>query len=244
MCTVTFIPQENGGFLLTSNRDEAPSRSSMELVREDFPDYSLVFPRDLGAGGTWVAAASDDRVVCLLNGAFHQHKRIPPYRLSRGIMVLHFFTFSNAQAFAQTYDFHEIEPFTLVIYDRGSLWELRWDGHQSHFQALDVQAEHLWSSATLYDGEAQALRRAWFTTWQNKRKSCSREDVLGFHTQTGADDPWNGVVMNRFNVVRTVSITTLDRTEAGIDLFFRDLLQEEEKKLTLPLQASIRRAIL
>ena len=74
MCTVTIIPQENNGFVLTSNRDEAPDRVSLA------PDFYLVdgikllFPKDK-MGGTWIGVSEKNRVVCLLNGAFEKHER-------------------------------------------------------------------------------------------------------------------------------------------------------------------------
>ncbi|MEO0339976.1 MAG: NRDE family protein, partial [Bacteroidota bacterium] len=88
MCTVTFIPQQGQDFILSSNRDEQASRSPQGLSRIDQFQKELLFPRDTEAGGTWIAASNKDQVVCLLNGAFELHHRQPPYRKSRGIMVL------------------------------------------------------------------------------------------------------------------------------------------------------------
>ncbi|MBK9489945.1 MAG: NRDE family protein [Haliscomenobacter sp.] len=87
MCTVTYVSPAPGQFILTSNRDEAPSRGATRLVVEEKEGKRLIFPQDPAAGGTWIAAASNQRMVCLLNGAFEAHNRQTPYRLSRGIMV-------------------------------------------------------------------------------------------------------------------------------------------------------------
>ena len=91
MCTVTFIPLKNNRFVLTSNRDESPQRSPETISSLRKEGQEIIFPKDKGAGGSWIAASSQDRLVCLLNGAFDCHQRTPPYRKSRGQMVLDFF---------------------------------------------------------------------------------------------------------------------------------------------------------
>ena len=105
MCTVTYIPQPGGHFVLTSNRDENAARSPQSLDSEVIGAAKLLFPRDTGAGGTWIAASDSNRVVCLLNGAFVKHQHQPPYKRSRGTMVLDFFRFATAESFFENYDF-------------------------------------------------------------------------------------------------------------------------------------------
>ncbi|HAD11338.1 MAG TPA: hypothetical protein DCF33_02760, partial [Saprospirales bacterium] len=111
MCTVTYLPLSNG-FILTHNRDEAPARSPKSIVREGSP--AILFPRDTHAGGTWIACSQSGRTACLLNGAFVLHRRQPPYRRSRGLLLLDFFDWKNADDFFAEYDLHNIEPFTFL----------------------------------------------------------------------------------------------------------------------------------
>ena len=158
MCTVTYIPKGSDSFILTSNRDESPARSPKNVSMIGQKGVLLAFPRDAKAGGTWVAISGDNRVVCLLNGAFEWHRHNPPYKRSRGIMVLDFFTFSNANVFFDTYDFEGMEPFTMIIYDRDDLFEFRWDGNQKYVKLLDRNAKYIWSSTTLYTNEVKAKR--------------------------------------------------------------------------------------
>lgn len=89
MCTVTYLPVSTG-FVLTQNRDEAPTRSPQIISKEKRFGTELLFPKDTKAGGTWIATARDGRTACLLNGAFEKHKHEPPYRLSRGLVLLDF----------------------------------------------------------------------------------------------------------------------------------------------------------
>ena len=50
MCTVTYLPLGNNNFILTSNRDEAPSRKTTppKLYEED--GVKLTYPKDELAG--------------------------------------------------------------------------------------------------------------------------------------------------------------------------------------------------
>ena len=132
MCTVTFIPNRSG-FTLTHNRDEAPSRSSVSIAQDDHKqDDLIVFPRDSKAGGTWFATSESGKTVCLLNGAFLKHHHNPPYKRSRGLMVLDFFDYHDPNRFFHEYELDGMEPFTLIFARPGVLTELRWDEHQRH----------------------------------------------------------------------------------------------------------------
>lgn len=229
MCTVTYIPQPGGHFALTSNRDENAARSPQSLDSEVVEGSRLIFPRDTGAGGTWIAASDSNRVVCLLNGAFVKHKHQPPYKRSRGTMVLDFFRFANAESFFSGYDFEGMEPFTFLIVDHGQPWELRWDEQQTHVKMLDPLGYYLWSSATLYPGEVGEMRQQWFRDWLEGRRDFSPAAILDFHKTGGRGDDWNGFIMNRNNLVQTVSITQIVKGETGISLVYNDLLKGTAK---------------
>lgn len=229
MCTVTFIPQGATGFTLTSNRDEQPARSPQRITVEMLGRQQLAFPRDIQADGTWIATSSADRTVCLLNGAFTQHRRQPPYRRSRGLMVLDYFEYPDTDQFLRGYDFIGMEPFTMIIIDRKELLEFRWDGQQQYARRLDRGEQHIWSSATLYPEEIRQKRRRWFADWLKGRQDFSRESVLDFHFHAGDGDPWNDVIMDRNGVVQTVSITSIVRTGDSIEMYYHDLINDQVK---------------
>ena len=235
MCTVTYVSPAPGQFILTSNRDEAPSRGATRLVVEEKEGKRLIFPQDPAAGGTWIAVASNQRMVCLLNGAFEAHNRQTPYRLSRGIMVLESFAYPNANAFFQRYDFNGIEPFTLILYDLGALWELRWDGLEKFIRSLDPRGSHIWSSATLYPADVRFRREQWFASWIDNLSTFSVGGMLEFHLHAGDGDTWNDVVMNRGDIVRTVSITSIEKTESNLNFRYFDLLTANEQKAQIEL---------
>lgn len=224
MCTVTFIPSQDGNFIFTSNRDEAPKRSATEMVREDILGKEVLFPRDSLAKGTWIAIANSKQLVCILNGAFIKHKHQPPYKLSRGIMALEFFKYKNATDFFENFDFGGMEPFTMVIFDDERLYELRWDEKETHVKKLDPSKTHLWASCTLYADEWQEKRKQWFADWKQKYSVVNQNNVLDFHRNAGEGNSRYDVVMNYKDIVRTTSITSIINTNEKMSLRYEDLL--------------------
>jgi len=238
MCTVTYLPREDG-FVLCSNRDESPSRGVPELSREVRGQQELLYPRDPLRGGTWLALSSSGRVACVLNGAFVRHRHRPPYRKSRGLVVLESFDYLRLEEFFQGYDLQGIEPFTLICVERGRLWEFRWDGRRRHLKARDAEAPAIWSSATLYPPEIQARREAWFRDWLRGRTDFSAGAVRHFHKHGGEPDPWNGFVMNRHDRVRTVSISCIEAGPKGATFHYEDLLQGQVQVLSLDFRTPV-----
>ncbi|MEM9918818.1 MAG: NRDE family protein [Bacteroidota bacterium] len=229
MCTVSYLPKSNGSFILTSNRDEAPSRATHKVVEQSLENgIRLLFPQDPQSGGTWIALSDTGRLICLLNGAFEQHRRQPPYRRSRGLLVLDVFEYASLETFFQSYELDGIEPFTMVIVEEGMLYEFRWDGEQSYLEQLEAQQAHIWSSATLYDATYRLKRKALFDQWLMRQPDYEVESILDFHRGGGTGDPDNDFVMNRQNIVRTVSITSVEKTIENFHFLHRDLLSEHE----------------
>ena len=236
MCTVTYIPKEKNEFILTSNRDESPLRSPKNITRIEERGETLMFPRDKTAGGTWIAVSGKDRVVCLLNGAFDYHRHDPPYRMSRGLMVLNYFNFPSAHAFFDAFPFLGMEPFTMIIAERDQLFDFRWDGIQRHIKQLDTKHAHIWSSATLYPSAIIRKREQWFAEWMLNRVDFSNEAILDFHHHAGDGDSSNDLIMNRGGIVQTVSITSIIKKEDQIDMDYHDLINDETKQQEVKIQ--------
>ena len=227
MCTVTYLPTPSG-FILTSNRDEALVRkpaSTPEMV--SLGGGEVLFPRDGEAGGTWVATSDNSRTVCLLNGAFHRHKHQPPYRKSRGLVVLDFFKTASAQEFNQHYDLEGIEPFTLLVVEQRQLFEFRWDGQQKFFKPLDARQPHIYCSATLYTPEVVAMRQKWFAAWLEKHPVFNTPGILSFHLFAGEGDENTQVRMSIYGIVKTVSITCIEMKEDLQVMYYSDLQGEK-----------------
>lgn len=236
MCTVTYLPKDNNNFILTSNRDEAPHRSPAHISTEVLNGQNLIFPRDESAGGTWIAAADSGRMLCILNGAFELHERTPPYRRSRGLMALDYFAFPDFQTFVRQYTFEGMEAFTVLIFERGRIMDLRWDQSQLHPREFDAAQPHVWSSVPLYPPPIRKKREQWFAEWLNTHDTFRRDDILHWHQTAGDGDPWNDVVMNRKNLVRTVSITSIERRDGLVEMQYHDLLRKQVKRAKIRLQ--------
>ena len=239
MCTVTYIPQGENHFVLTSNRDEQPSRSPKNISHINRDGQHILFPKDKMAGGTWIAASSHNKVICLLNGAFEKHDRTPPYKRSRGLMMLDFFSYQHAEWFLDEYDFPGMEAFTMIIWDDGNLLEARWDEQQLHIAELDPAHPRIWSSSTLYDPGAKAKRQRWFADWLLRAAPRDKEAILEFHTSAGDGDPWNDVIMNRNDLVQTVSITCIEKNPTFTNVTYRDLLSEQVGQAKIDLKREL-----
>jgi len=234
MCTVSFVPLNEIDFVLTSNRDEAPNRLSLAPDYFELNQTKVLFPKDESSGGTWIGASEKNRVLCILNGGFSLHERLPNYRLSRGIIVKDLLVCENLKTSIKEYDFKDIEPFTLVIVDwTESLkcFELIWDGDAKHFNELPLEPQ-IWSSTTLFTSEMKRERKEWFDKFKVKR-NLTPSTLLNFHKTAGKGNNDYGVIMDR-GFVKTTSITQIVKEKETLLMDFFDLIKatNTSKKLT------------
>jgi hypothetical protein len=223
MCTVTFIPTHDG-FYLTSNRDESRQRRRAKAPEVySWDNAKLIYPRDADKGGSWVALKEMSTAAVLLNGAFRKHMRTPPYRISRGLVLLDIVRKPDPLEYLAGMDLHGVEPFTLVLFYDGNLWDCRWDGSQKHIHPLDRSSPYIWSSATLYDKAASNERQRWFTEWLQSTERIAPEDIVAFHQMAGNGDIRNSLVMNRDNELFTVSVTNITVSKEGARMVYHDL---------------------
>ncbi len=217
MCTVSFIPTADS-FFITSNRDESPDRHSTGLSSSHAHDTPHVyFPLDEASGGSWIALADTGRAVCLLNGAYEAFIPNPPYCLSRGQVVMDAVRTNDINTFIDSYHLEGIAPFTLLAFEEKGFYELVWDGNQRYIRSLSKERPLIWSSATLYPEDVRVKRKKLFEDWIEHQETYDREQILQFH-QMANGDPENDFVMNRNDVVRTLSITniTLEKYKSSI----------------------------
>ncbi len=222
MCTVTYIPSPGRTFL-TSNRDEKRWRSQAEAPEfHTLKTGRVLFPRDRDAGGTWFAVHENGNSLVLLNGGLCRHIPQPPYRKSRGLVLLDLVDHDDPVENFEKYDLTGIEPFTLIMHCQSGLSEGRWDGQDRKIRSLAAGLPHIWSSVTLYEPEVITRREAWFEAWIRENPSPEQEDILWFHQFTGDGDRHNDLMMNRDGLVFTVSITSLASTHTGGRLQYLD----------------------
>jgi uncharacterized protein with NRDE domain len=145
MCTVSFIPVRDS-FILTSNRDEKTTRKDAIRPRMSFyKGQKLFYPKDGDAGGSWIVMKESGDAAVLLNGAFICHRSEPPYRSSRGIILLDIISTERPSLTFTKINLQDIEPFTLILLENNCLYEARWDGAEKYCKQLSINRAHIWS---------------------------------------------------------------------------------------------------
>lgn len=233
MCTVTYIPAKDGAFLV-SNRDEKHYRSDALVPgRYLFPSGEIVFPKDADAGGTWIALHANGNAIVFLNGGLEAHTPEPPYRKSRGMILLDLINSDHPTVEFHSIDLGSIEPFTAVVWDNSRIYECIWDGEQKHFTEKNNSQPHIWSSVTLYEQTTRSKRRQWFDQWLEKNPAPELNDILDFHQFSGDGDLYNNLLMNRDGYVFTVSITGIRLDSGKGEMVYLDVKNNRRSGLEL-----------
>lgn len=228
MCTVTYLPGKDG-ILLTSNRDEKQYRS-LALIPHSYSNHlgKVMYPRDPDGGGTWIAVHENRNAIVFLNGGFEGHQPNPPYRRSRGLILLDLLACERPSLAFKDLSLNDVEPFTAVIWDASELLTCVWDGNDKHRVHMDPAEPHIWSSSTLYTHQVREKRASWFEGWLAKGNEYALDNIMDFHRFGGEGDAHNDLLMNRAGKVFTVSITGLEISTDKASMVYHDL--REEKK--------------
>ena len=229
MCTVTYIPFRESVFI-TSNRDESPARRSHGLTSIHQPGLPAIhFPLDEDSHGSWIALTDYGRTTCLLNGGFKPFIPDASYRMSRGQVVIDAASAHNIYSFVEDYILEGIAPFTLLLFEHDVFVQLVWDGFKRHIEKLPLDEPQIWSSVTLYPPEVRAWRKKLFEEWVIDRNSYDRDSIMAFHLLKKGDHV-NDFVMNRDEVVKTLSVTSVQLQKHRGSILHLDLernLREE-----------------
>lgn len=242
MCTVSYIPHKEKGFILTSNRDERAFRPTMAPQIYTIRAIRVGFPKDARAGGSWIAANDRGRLCCLLNGGFTAHHKNSHYAQSRGTVLLELISSaSEVQHFFQQKDLSDIEPFTMISLQWKNpmveqLSQLVWDGKLAHFRLLNPLESFLWSSVTLYSEEHRQLRKQWFGRFLLEQSGkFTPESILEFHSGKHTLDQTVNLLMERKGDLKTVSITQVIPEDDRFRMKYLDLHLLEEAELEIGL---------
>lgn len=232
MCTVSFVTT-NGKTIITSNRDERVIRpSAIEPKNYFINNKNIIFPKDPKAGGTWFAVDESGTTLVLLNGASEKHTVNSSYRKSRGLIVLDIISRVSPKDFWQEINLENIEPFTLVLFQENELFQLQWNGINKESILLDSEKNHVWSSATLYPKDIRENRSNWFYTFLSRNfgtnPEVSEQEMLHFHQYTEAENQENGLVINRNEELKTLSITQSVIAKNKVAILHCDLIAKED----------------
>ncbi len=236
MCTLTYLPLRNG-YIFTHNRDERKDRpSSQDFRKKELEDQTIYYPEDLEAHGTWFAFSNRGTAACILNGGSKPHQRKARYRKSRGLVVIESFDFPTPDTFYQQYNFEGIEPFTLLIYSGSQLVQIIHNEDDTHLKMLDTASQYIWSSTTLYTKEVRDKRKKWFINWLSRKPLINPENTRNFHTSTGDGDTENDLIMSRWGILKTVSLTQVAVKENQAALYYNDMVNHSLAEESLRLE--------
>ncbi len=211
MCTISVFPRLESGksFILTFNRDEATDRKTFPPKLDKVNECEMIYPKDAVAGGTWLGVSDQKRLVGIMNGEYKAHKRNPPYRKSRGVVVKEFLAAIDLEDYAKKYNFEGIEPFTMITIEWGNklkMLEMVWDASKLHRKNLDLKPQ-IWSSSPLYDPEIKKLRMNWFQDFRNRNKITANA-IWEFHHKAGIGDKNIDLIVDR-GFLKTQSISQI-----------------------------------
>ncbi|RKS01726.1 NRDE family protein [Flavobacterium sp. 102] len=228
MCTVSFV-NANGKIIITSNRDEKIIRpNAIEPKTYLLNDKKVIFPKDNKAGGTWYAIDEHSNVLVLLNGAEEKHVLKDSYRKSRGLIVLDLIGSESPLEAWKAIDLDHIEPFTLVLFENQNLYQLRWNELEKSTLALETNQSHIWSSSTLYSSAVREKRANWFSTFLDTQPEVNEEELFNFHRYTEEDNNEHGLVINRNDILKTLSITQTIIEKNKVSIHYNDLITERD----------------
>lgn len=227
MCTVSFVPTSEG-IVITSNRDEKAIRlRAIPPQNYTINGKNIIFPKDPKAGGTWYAITADGTVLVLLNGAAEKHEEQLHYRKSRGLIVLDIISSASPKDSWKQIDLENIAPFTLVLFQNQQLFQLRWNGFEKETTVLPVTEKHIWSSSTLYPAAIRDQRSDWFYRFLEQNPNALATEMLHFHRNTESQNSQNGLVINRENGLKTMSITQSVIQQNKVAILHCDLIAKE-----------------
>ena len=228
MCTVSFV-NANGKIIITSNRDEKTLRpNAIEPQNYLVNNKKIIFPKDKKAGGTWFAIDEHSTILVLLNGADEKHILKESYRKSRGLIVLELISSESAIAEWKSIDLENIEPFTLVLFENQKLYQLQWNEIEKHTIELDTNQSHIWSSSTLYSKEIREKRANWFYTFLDTKPEVNSDELFNFHRYTEEENTEHGLVINRNDSLKTLSITQAVVEKNKVSIHYNDLIAERD----------------
>lgn len=232
MCTVSFY-QDSEKVIITSNRDEKTHRPLAEMPQfENLNGKKIAYPKDPQAGGTWFAVDEHGAAFVLLNGAATPHQPTPPYRKSRGLILTDLAQATDFEEAWREIDLHQIEPFTLIAFQKNKLLENRWNGQEKTSEKIAPFKPTIWSSSTLYTSEIIQQRKEWYEAFLLENQFyLEPSELITFHTTSKQTDPENGLIIQRNNVTLTKNVTQYVLHSNGFTLLHLDLINGKTAEL-------------
>lgn len=233
MCILSVV-KSNDRLIITSNRDEQRSRKN-SLVPEIITsgNRKSILARDAQAQGTWLLTDNFGRTAVLLNGAFTTHTPTPPYRESRGIILMNLFQEEPFKSAFLFYNLENIEPFQVIYVAPDYALQCVWDGEQKHVFQIDLSKPQVYFSPTLYEHSQQEVKRKNFLSTFEKTDSITKAELFDFHTANKEENSDLNFFMNR-EFQSTKSVTQIEIYQTQTNYLQWQAWDMQRQEITLP----------
>ncbi len=202
MCTLT-IGRDSDRVTITMNRDDAQTRRETPPAVQHGAAGAFIAPRDVQAGGSWIAANDLGLIACLLN----RYDAAPPGRASRGDIVLRAMTLQNAQAAALALSPApgDYSPFTCLLLDRNQSVRVDWNGAQLTRETLPLKPLDMLTSSSWQEHDVRA-RRSGVMTSLMARPHRIGDTIDAFHCHTQAEgDAWTPMMQRPASHTKSIT---------------------------------------
>ncbi|MCX7358133.1 MAG: NRDE family protein [Alphaproteobacteria bacterium] len=239
MCTLT-IWRDSDHFTITMNRDDEQTRQESPPTLQHGASGAFISPRDVQAGGSWIAANDRGLIACLLN----RYDPAPQGRISRGDIVLRAMEMASAKvaALALSPSPGEYSPFNCLLIDREHSVRLDWNGAHITRETLAPKPLDMLTSSSWQELDVRAQRTgvmASLTAGVNELG-----DVIdAFHCHTEADsDAWTPMMQRPTSHTKSItrvraSLETIEMSYWRRDSAVARGLTEPDVVLAIPFRA-------
>lgn len=183
---------------------------------------SIIYPKDIQSGGTWIAS-SKDRVLCLLNGKIIT-KINSINKISRGQILLNNFKFTNTKDFLNQIPLKQIEPFILLQINftkETHVQEFNWDGEKLTVESLDTKTPHLWTSTSLYNKTVNQKRLDLLLDWRIENQDVN---PMRFHLELKDNNHELFELKKEYTDILTTSITSVEINNDNVSFLYSDFI--------------------
>ncbi len=224
---LTYIPLENGRYILTQNRDESIMRPvATPPIKKRLGDLDVVYPVDPQGRGTWIGVSSEGRAAAILNGGSKKHQHKPPYRHSRGLIIPDFLRSPDFEKFYNGYDFSGLEPFTMLIFENGRIFEIIKEEKTLGYKELPATKPLFRLSYPLYPADSIDERSLAFYRWYYQQKDISPAQVFDYHYRDRYEMKHIPKYDTGRHILRTVSITQVQKGQNRFKMDYYDAVND------------------
>lgn len=227
MCTLTYIPVNNEGYLLTLGRDEL-LRSDMTTppIEKKINGHNHLFPVEPVTGGTWIGISENDRAVCVIRGGKNKYQTRHPNGQALGQLIPVFFCYDSFKAFYKDYRLDDLEPFTMIAIEKGKVTGLFREPDKIIVEEPDPRKAAIYSSANLFSNKEILERTVKFGMWINSHPEAGFDDVLELHDSYRIDREGPVRINSGRDLLSIVSITCVIRNPDSFEMTYIDRIND------------------